>query len=370
MSHNEITGSNLLFDFRALPMRSFEISSKDNKSTGMSIDASAIFDFIDSFISASSVSIMLLAPENTPKEFRKHISKSYRNRVDFLEINSAVEKVNAFLDPVFEETKSSFDGYRLLYKSEDNLEDATTYTFRVAKELTRYLLSLEYGLNLDIDVASLTENIQKLISLLSNNESRFKLSVIEGLLNSYGYIEQPALQVRKIAKRESLDLFTDLVNEDLYISLSEETKNISVPKLRDQALARSKKIVTDISRIPRFKSALKYSVRLACSVLAIPTPEIETLCKGITPPVIFDLSKEKDDALKRWIERGPRPIPYIPDFEDVETLEYTSRIEPDEAGPLLFAKFEYPEEEFDYFIADIAGFAGIKNGNESRVWYI
>jgi len=230
---------------------------------GQAIDVSALYDFIEAFIARSAVSVALLAPYQVSEDFKSHISAVYRGHVFFLDAEPAVRKVRVYLDPIFQETKSDFDGFRLAYKqpSSKNCE-VPNLLFSISKDLVRYLLAVEHNLHLDLRITNLADSIRTLRSRVFDPEARYKLAVLEGVLSSYGNVEQPSLQVNRALSNEALELFNDLVNDDLYIALSAEVNKLKVANLRERAVVTSRKLVSDIAQRPRFKGILTYAVKV------------------------------------------------------------------------------------------------------------
>jgi hypothetical protein len=83
------------------------------------------------------------------------------------------------------------------------------------------------------------------------------------------------LQVNRALSNEALELFNDLVNDDLYIALSAEVNKLKVANLRERAVVTSRKLVSDIAQRPRFKGILTYAVKVVSGLHKLLEPIAE-----------------------------------------------------------------------------------------------
>lgn len=364
MSINDSTPSRLLFDLRSLPSRKFRFTYPAGESMGHAIDVSALYDFIEAFIARSAVSVALLAPQNVSEDFKSHISTVYRGHVFFLDAESVVRKVRLYLDPIFRETESDFDGFRLAYKRPSSeSREVPDLLFSISKDLVRYLLAIEHNLQLDLRITNLHDSIKTLRSRVFDPEARYKLAVLEGLLSSYGNIEQPSLQVKGVPSNEALELFNDLVNDDLYIALSAEVNKLKLANLRERAVVTSRKLVNEIALRPRFKGVLTYAVKVVSGLLKLPEPDIQAIWSPHRAPIISSLAPEQENALLEWSSRAPPPLPYYMLPADARVFS----VDAEHHSGVVTARLTYQGDEFDEMLADIAGFHGNPDGHSTTL---
>jgi hypothetical protein len=153
--------------------------------------------------------------------FVKHLPIVLRERVIIVDKNQKTRtRLLALFEPLAEEFQITMGvGLGFSEKLPKELSESLATLFF---KLHDYLLGLEYGLQVDIDINVLRSATTNIKRFARNPEGRTNLAVLSGILSTYKAQTIPALRMKSYASSELVDLFQGFVEDRTYELLSHQ----------------------------------------------------------------------------------------------------------------------------------------------------
>ncbi len=170
-----------------------------------------------------------------------------------------------------------------------------------------FLLGLEYGLQIDVNIAQMREAAVLLRSHAKDSETRGVLSTIAGVLAPYVPTGAGVIEMVSVESGELVQTFRDLVEDETYRAFSKEFHNIGVPARLRQGLSRISTLAKRLVHKREFKNAITVGTKTITAATQIPLPDGELaerlLRKQYLPPTL-SLASALAKAQQLWEKSG------------------------------------------------------------------
>ena len=210
----------------------------------------------------------------------------------------------AVISPIAEELDVFMDHAPCAYSiRRHNIDESVKEAFGVLFHyLPDWILGIEEGLFVDVDMLELQRSVELLRSKLHSKHSRANLSILAGILGAYTTSNVDAIKLKPTASTRQVSLFKDFVEDETYIALSHEFHNLGVITKAQRSLGLISRYVRDLLQKPFARHAADMSTKAITSATTIPLPDSEmwetVFGGGYLPPVVSmrqNLEKAKAD---------------------------------------------------------------------------
>lgn len=247
----------------------------------------------------------------------KYLDPVFRNRVVLIDKKrQSYRKLGAILAPIQEEfqvrlTKLDYPGaFSLSVEKEvpEKLHKAIPILFF---NLRTFLLGIEYELQIELDLNSIKEATDTIRQNSKNPETRITLASLQGLFETYEQQKITSLGILPTAYEENLSLFQELIEEQIYKIMSNQSHSIGFPSLLHRSVTNIKRLTKQLLTETPYKQIITLSTKFISAAMKVPIPESEwaasLIRKKYLPPVIsFDKAIEK--AHEAWKSIDHKPI--------------------------------------------------------------
>ncbi|MEE9351939.1 MAG: hypothetical protein V3U78_06730 [Thiotrichaceae bacterium] len=293
-----------------------------NGSKGAARDGSFIPYIVEEIISRSAYQVVF---DYKPDNFISLVPSALKERVDWVDTKASSRKAHNYLHPLFEELSVTYEGFGYGSKKENpDSEDHENIhmLMNIVANLEKLFLSIEESLQVDVDLMSLNKSLEQARTIIRSSEGRARVSILQGLMNSYHTVEAPCLIAVPTASEIIVEHFQRLVNDAHYLELSNNANQLGFAEKSKHAIEIMRRKASDLLKNKYFKKGFNQSAKAISLATQVHIPETEVaeplLSKGYLPPII-SLYEPLSKAKKLWEKHSPRFI--HPNSEFYKKLE-------------------------------------------------
>lgn len=297
---------------------------------GMFADGSSLPFLLEELVAYSARQIAI--PPSNLAGFVSSLPEGWRRRIALVDENrTIVTGLLKLFEPIGDEFGMQFSSTSIEYtESQVGLEELRRHAIGAFVSLYPFLIGLKHQLQIDIDAPGLARLLQEVRLGLTDKETRRKLATLEGALRSYAPSTLPGLKCLAPTAPDLADILDELLDDEIYRSLSNDAKKVGFPSKMRQAKDDMLRKARAIVRKPQFKGVYGVSgVGLAVAT-QIPAPDNDTvqslLGAKFLPPIV-DIRTIINRARKSWFQTKPDPVPppgveigELLDFEDDDSI--------------------------------------------------
>ncbi len=180
----------------------------------------------------------------------------------------------------------------------------------------KFLLGLEHGLQIDVDVSRIREAALLLRKHAKRTDTRAVLATIAGVLSPYVPTKAGVIEMVPVESGDLVDTFRALLEDETYRAISQEFHRIGFPARLKEGLARLGSLSKRLVRKRQFKNVLTLGTKTITAATQVPLPDGELaerlLGKQYLPPTL-SLAPALQKARKLWEDSGCEFSPLIKD---------------------------------------------------------
>jgi hypothetical protein len=205
------------------------------------------------------------------------------------------QRVDSLFAPIAEELgMEPHNSTALSFRKQDKnlpqdknlLEAAATVYF----SLYPFLIGMEHGLQVDIDLQGVIQSLKTLRENLRSGDARVTAAILLGVFQTYRTVPIPALIFESAAPEQLLKLFEDFVRDETYRHLSMEAHKLGLPTKAKRAINLMGRYVHKLFQRPTVRQIADLSSKGISVVTQLPIPNSDMadalLRKGFLPPIV------------------------------------------------------------------------------------
>lgn len=185
-----------------------------------------------------------------------------------------------------------------------NVEDAICC---IESEWYYFLLGLEYGLQIDVDIPGLRNAVKLLRNQALDPQARGTLATFAGLLSTYKRHKVGVIEMVSVKGDELVEVFKAFLEDETYRSMSKEFHCLGFPSRLKARLSRIGTLSKRLVRKRAFKNVLNVGTKAITAATQVPLPEselVEQLLRKKYMPPIVSLRRAIDKAFDDWTKSG------------------------------------------------------------------
>lgn len=223
-------------------------------------------------------------------DFIKSLPTSLKKRVVQVDKRGICgQRVVSLFAPIAEELgmePHNHTGLSLRKQDKNLLEAAVTVYF----SLYTFLIGMEHGLQVDIDLQGVIQSLKTLRENLRSGDARATAAILLGVFQTYRTVSIPALIFESAAPEQLLKLFEDFVRDETYRHLSMEAHKLGLPTKAKRAINLMGRYVQNLFQRPTVRQIADLSSKGLSVATQIPIPNSDMadalLRKGFLPPIV------------------------------------------------------------------------------------
>jgi len=166
-----------------------------------------------------------------------------------------------------------------------------------------FMLGLEHGLQIDIDVSGMRKAALLLRRHAKDSATRAVLATMAGILAPYGPKQTGVIEMVPAESGELVQTFLALVEDETYRAISKEFYSIGFPTHLREGLSRIATLSKRLVRKREFKNIITMGTKAVTAATQIPLPDGELgerlLRKNYLPPTL-SLAPALEKAKDAW----------------------------------------------------------------------
>jgi len=278
---------------------------KTDSGEGIVRDLSSIQFLIEELVSSAVIDIGI-PPSTLAFESTARLPAVLKERVILIDKNfRSIAKLQAIFAPIAEEFGVEFKQRSLILRQSGNkVSDPLLHAIaELYYTLYKFLLGLEYELQIDIDLQSIKKAITILRQFSRSPNSRANLAILSGIFETYKPQTLTSLEFHSVAPDRLISLFQEFVQDETYRQMSVQAHSLGFP-------ARVQRSLTIIGRLAKkfiikapFKQIVNVSSRVISTATHMPVPDAEmavSLIKKEYLPPIISLKRPIQKAKETW----------------------------------------------------------------------
>ncbi|MGA2172193.1 MAG: hypothetical protein ABSG82_04160 [Sedimentisphaerales bacterium] len=174
-------------------------------------------------------------------------------------------------------------------------------------EWYNFLLGLEYGLQIDIDINRLKRSVTLLRTHSKTPEARATLATFEGVLSTYKAHEVGVIKMAPVAHDDLIQFFEAFLEDETYQDMSEQFHDLGFARRSEARLSRIWTLSKRLIRKKAFKNAIDLGTTSVTLATQIPLPETdlgERLLSKKYLPTTISLQRAIKRANNAWKKSG------------------------------------------------------------------
>jgi hypothetical protein len=289
-------------------------------------DASALQFFVEEMVRRGAVQIAVDgyssffgAVNRFPDAFQQRIKKVDRKQ-------RSVQKALAIMDPVLKEFSIECRKLSHMVLPPSTQPEIGVAAIRVTNTLQRFLLGLEYQLQVEIDLQATRESLDLLLNHTSTPQSRSHLATLQGILSHYEPTAITTVEVKGTPPGELLQHFARFVEDEHYRNFSGGSRLFGFPTRLERALVLVRRFAEKLVTQSPFKQMLDIGSESIKAATGIPLPDSElgrSLLKNQFLPPVISLREPSARAFALWEELKPPFIPLDSDQRELPSAYLT-----------------------------------------------
>jgi hypothetical protein len=271
-------------------------------------DASSLAFIIEEIVSFGAVGIAI--PGNSLSRLAlDSLPSVLKRRVKVVDKNLHILKMDRVIrEPICQEfgLKRLHEGSTFTFtkKISRNVEDAICC---IEFEWYYFLLGLEYGLQIDLDVPRLRKAVGLLRNQARDPQVRGILATFAGILATYKRHKLGVIKMVSVKGDELVNVFEAFLEDETYRSISKEFHDLGFPSRLKARLSRIGTLSRRLVRERIFKNVVDIGTKVITAATQVPLPEAELgerlLQKKYLPPIAY-LQHAIDKAFNAWTKSG------------------------------------------------------------------
>jgi hypothetical protein len=215
---------------------------------------------------------------------------------------------NALMAPVACEFEFDHHDHSAYFPGPGTPQGAVADIAQLMWGLYPLLLGIRHKTQVDLDMFTLRDAVERLRALSRSPDCRGTLSLVSGILATYQRTHVDSISIKSGASRELALAFTDFVSDETYRHLSQSAHQLGWPRRLSHA-------INDIGRHARellnkriFQNALDLTAQSFTAATCIPAPDSDFFSAfgsdGYLPPSV-PIRQAVENARRRWLHAKP-----------------------------------------------------------------
>ncbi|MCA9071844.1 MAG: hypothetical protein KDA84_23110, partial [Planctomycetaceae bacterium] len=140
------------------------------------------------------------------KQFVEGLNPSLQKRIVWVDRVNARNTFLAIMSPIAEELSLDIEDAPFAYKGMENASDGVKNAVLNSFGLYYWILALQNHLQLDLDINSICQSLEFLLTELKGSQSRTNLSILLGILRTYKRFAVDAISLNAFAPPDQVRL--------------------------------------------------------------------------------------------------------------------------------------------------------------------
>ena len=259
---------------------------------------------LEEFVSLSTVEIVV--SESARQTLEEQAPKQLLKRVRFINREDSDRKHAAFFAPLAEEFSVQFKAHSAIVAPPPHLSAELVEALNILHLLLDdFFVGIDHQVQVGVSPKGLRLAAGIIRAASQSSENRARLAALEGVLGLYHEERTPSLNPLDLRTSALVGAFAEILQDDLYKSLSQEAYALGIPARVRTALTAMGAKVGQLLKKPKVRQLFDLGSKGVSVATQIPMPDSQQAAEllGLGPylPPYVNINSVVDRAHKSWI---------------------------------------------------------------------